>query len=110
MDSIGRWEITILKADLIEAIGVARSRATLRRKKSGLETDIVFAECSDGLSIRSSAALMDVEGSGVWTSPVAANGPALRRLAPKLSGTEVTLRYSAGRLLLNGTSIPAREL
>lgn len=110
MDSIGRWEMALLKADLVDAVGVARRRATLRRKKAGLETEIVFAECSGGLSVRSSAALMDIEGSGVWTSPVAANGPALRRLVPKLSGTEVSLRYSAGRLLLNGTSIPAREL
>ena len=108
-DLVGRWEMTIAKADLVEAIGVARRRATLRRKGAGFEAEVMMVECPSGLSIRSSAAAMEVTGAGVWTSPIAANGPAMRRLAPKLGGPDVALRYADGRLFLNGTSIPARE-
>lgn len=106
----GDWEMTIAKADLVEGIGIARQRATLRRKGAGFEPEVILAECRDGLSIRSSASALDAPARGIWTSPIAANGAALRRLAPKLAGSDVALRYESGRLFLNSTSIPAREV
>lgn len=102
------------KRDLVEAIGAARRRATLRRKGGGLEPDVLFVGCdvdgAPGLSIRTADAAMDVPGVGAWPSPISANGPALRRLAPKLAGLEIDVAYEEGRLVLNGTSVPAREV
>lgn len=103
------WEMVINKADLVDAMGHARTRATLRRKGGGLEPDVMFVACAEGLSIRSSAAAMDIPAKGAWSSPITANGAALRRLAPKLSGPVIELSYESGRLMLNKTSVPARE-
>src|SRR4051812_44626982 len=102
--------MTITKRDLIDAIGTARRRATLKRKGGGLEKDVIFAASGDGLSVRSSNAAMDIPGSGTWTSPIATNGATLRRLAPALTGPEVRLSYCDGQLALNTTRISAREL
>lgn len=104
------WVMRIEKLDLVDAIGHARTRATLRRKGAGLEPDVFFTACDEGLSIRSSDAAMDIPASGTWVSPIRANGAALRRLAPKLAGPHVELSYEEGRMFLNGTSIPAREV
>ena len=104
------WNITILKRDLIDAIGTARRRATLKRKGFELEKDVIFAGSGDGLSVRSSNAAMDIPGSGTWTSPIATNGATLRRLAPALGGPEIRLSYCDGQLALNTTRISAREL
>lgn len=104
------WHMTVEKADLVEGIGVARRRATLRRKGSGFEPDVTFASCDTGLSIRSSASSLDVPAVGTWISPICANGAALRRLAPKLEGPEIILRFSDGWLRLNGTMVSAREV
>lgn len=103
------WAMDIKKHDLIAAIKHARTRATLRRKGSGFEPDVLFMACDGGVSIRSSNASMDIPASGVWVSPVMANGAALRRLAPKLTGPHIEISYGGGRMILNGTSIPARE-
>lgn len=104
------WNISLDKRDLVEAIGQTRTRATLRRKGAGFEPDVTFVACEDGLSIRSSFAAMDVPAEGQWCSPIMANGAAIRRVAPKLTGPQVSLRYETGRLFLNSTSIPAREV
>jgi hypothetical protein len=108
------WSVRIAKRDLVDAVGAARRRATLRRKGAGLEPDVLFVGCDldgeDALSIPSSDAAMDVPASGAWPSPISANGPALRRLAPKLTGPDVEIAYVEGRLPLNGTSVPAREV
>lgn len=103
------WSMRIEKRDLVDAIGTARTRATLRRKGPGFEPDVMFVRCAEGLSIRSSASAMDIPASGTWASPITANGAALRRLAPKLAGPVIELSYAEGRLMLNGTSVPARE-
>jgi hypothetical protein len=103
------WRMTVAKRDLVEAVGHARTRATLRRKGSGFENEVMLINGDGQLSIRSSHAAMDIPAQGLWSSPVLTNGPALRRLAPKLSGPNVTLTYVAGRLFLDNTSIPARE-
>lgn len=103
------WSMRIEKRDLVDAIGHARTRATLRRKGAGFEPDVMFVACADGLSIRSSASAMDVPAGGTWASPITANGAALRRLVPKLAGPVVELSYADGRLSLNGTVVPARE-
>ncbi len=105
-----QWCVSIAKPDLVDAIGTARRRATLRRKGGQLEPDVLFVACDGGLSIRTSDAAMDIPATGAWSSPVSANGPALRRLAPKLAGPEVTVTYEDGRMVLNGTSVPAREV
>jgi len=104
-----RWTMRLEKRDLVHAIGHARTRATLRRKGSGFEPDVMFVACPGGLSIRSSGAAMDIPAEGAWVSPITANGAALRRLTPKLAGPVITLSYEAGRLKLNATSVPARE-
>jgi hypothetical protein len=99
----------IEKRDLIDAIGTARRRATLRRKGAGFEPDVMFVAGELGLSIRSSASSMDIPAAGVWLSPITANGAALRRLAPKLTGPTIDLSYEEGFLQLNGTKVSARE-
>ena len=105
------WNITVAKADFVEAIGVARTRATLRRK-AGIttESDVTILSCPEGLSIRSSFSAMDIDGEGTWTSPIMAHGATLRQIAPKLTGPTITLRYEGGKLFLNQTSITARDV
>jgi hypothetical protein len=104
------WNMTIQKRDLIDAIGTARRRATLRGKAFELEKEVVFTGLQDGLSVRSSDAAMDIPGSGTWASPIAANGATIRRLAPALTGPEIQLSYCDGQLALNTTRISAREV
>jgi hypothetical protein len=103
------WRMIVAKSDLVAAVGHARTRATLRRKGAGFEPDLTLASSDGQLSVRSSYAAMDITAEGSWASPIFANGAALRRLAPKLKGPDVTLTYVTGRLFLDGTSIPARE-
>ena len=104
------WSMRVEKRDLVDAIGTARARPTLRRKESGFEADVVLAECAEGLSIRSSNSAMDIPAKGVWVSPISVNGAALRRMAPKLTGPDIDLSFEEGRLSLNGTTVPAREV
>jgi hypothetical protein len=104
------WNMTILKRDLVDAIGTARRRATLRRKGIQLEKKVVFTASADGLSVRSSDAAMDIPASGIWASPIATNGAAIRRLAPALDGPEIQLSYCDGQLALNTTRLSAREV
>lgn len=104
------WNMTIKKRDLVDAIGTARRRATLRRKGSQFEREVIFAVTSDGLSVRSSDAAMDIPGSGTWKSPIAANGATLRRLVTALDGPEIQLTYCDDQLALNTTRISAREV
>jgi hypothetical protein len=106
----GSWNMKVAKRDLIEAIGVARRRATLRGDGFSFEADVILSAGEDGLSVRSSNSAMDIPGSGVWASPIRANGAAMRRLAPKLSGSEVALSYADGQLALNQTRVPAGEV
>lgn len=104
------WEVLVAKRDLLEAVGIARSRVTLRRKSTtDFERFIVISSCPGGISIRSSDASMDIAGEGVWNSPVMVPGAALRRLMPKIEGPDVRLTFFGGKLYLNGTSISARE-
>ena len=112
MDCVSKatWNITIAKRDLIDAIGTARRRATLKRKGFELEKDVIFAATAEGLSVRSSNAAMDIPGTGTWASPIATNGATLRRLAPALDGPDIRLSYCEGQLALNTTRISAREL
>jgi hypothetical protein len=105
------WHITVRKRDLVEAIGMARTRATLRRVgPKTFEPDVTLAACPLGLSIRSSHAGMELEGQETWPSPIAVRGAMLRRLAPKLEGPDVVLRYRNGLLFLNATGVGAREV
>lgn len=104
------WKMSVAKKDLVAAIGHARTRATLRRKEAGFEPDVTFVAWEKGLSIRSSFAAMDIPAEGSWCSPIMANGAAIRKVAPKLAGPRVTLRYETGRLFLNATSISARDV
>ena len=107
------WALTIEKRDLVEAIGVARRRPTLRRVsggRGGFEPVVVLAGCKEGLSIRSSNSAMDIPAAGVWASPIAVSGVILRQLAPKLTGPMVELSYCDGELALNQTRLPAKEV
>lgn len=91
----------------MEAIGHALTRASLRRKDAGFEPDVTLLACEDGIPIRSSFAAMDVPAEGQWCSPVMANGAAIQRVRPSV---RTALRYEGGRVFLNATSIPAREI
>jgi hypothetical protein len=105
--------MTIEKRDLVEAIGVARRRPTLRRVaggRGGFEPLVTLAACEAGLSVRSSNSAMDIPGAGVWGSPIAVSGVTLRQLAPKLTGPTIELSYCDGQLALNQTRLPAREI
>lgn len=104
------WKMSVDKKDLMAAIGHARTRATLRRKAAGLESEVTFIAWESGLSVRSSFAAMDIPAEGSWCSPILANGAAIRKVAPKLVGPRISLRYETGRLFLNSTSISAREM
>ncbi len=64
------WSMRLEKRDLVDAIGTARARPTLRRKSSGFEADVVLAGCVEGLSIRSRYLAMDIPAKGVWVSPL----------------------------------------
>ena len=110
IDLCESWTMRVAKRDLVEAIGTARARPTLRRKNGGFEPDLVLTRSIGGLSIRSSNSAMDIPAAGTWVSPVSVNGAALRRLAPKLDGPDVELRFQDRRLFVNGTSFPAREV
>lgn len=109
-EPVEMWSVTLDKRDLVEAIGVARTRATLRRRGPAFEDDVTLVGCAEGLSVRSSFAAMDIPADGMWHSPIMANGAAIRRLADKLEGPRISLRFENGRLSLNTTEIPAREL
>jgi hypothetical protein len=82
------WNMMIQTRDLVEAIGTARRRATLRGKAFELEKEVIFAASQD--------AAMDIPGAGIWASPIATNGATIRRLAPALSGPEIQLSYCEG--------------
>ncbi|WP_235090946.1 hypothetical protein [Sphingomonas lutea] len=102
--------MTVSKRDLIDAVGTALRRSTLRRNGRQAEREIVFAAWAGGLSVRSSNAAMDIAATGTWRSPIATSGAAVRRLAPALQGVEVTLSYCEGQLAFNTTRLSAREL
>ena len=106
----GTWNMMVQKRELVEAIGVARRRATLRGDGFSFESDVILALADDGLSVRSSNSAMDIAATGVWSSPIRVNGAAMRRLAPKLAGREVALCYADGQLALNQTRVPASEV
>lgn len=84
------WGMAIEKTDQVDAMGHAQTRATLRRNGGGFEPGLTFTACAEGLSIRSSAAAMAIPADLVF--PDYGDGPALRRLPPKLTGPQVTLR------------------
>lgn len=104
------WKAVVDKADLLEAIGFVRTRAGLRVKGIKLEADVDIMASNDGLSFRTAHISYDCPAQREWPSPIRANGAVMRRLAPKLDGDQVTLTYQEGALILNTTSIPAREL
>lgn len=107
------WRMETEKSDLVEAIGTARSRPTLRRVvdgPGGFEADVILSGWEYGLSVRSSDSAMDIDGRGTWASPVRVKGAALRRLAPKLPKGRLLVEFSDGRLKIAGTEFPASEV
>lgn len=104
------WEVTLDKSDFLEAIGFVRTRAGLRYKGPKLEPDVLILSCPEGLSFRTSYLAVDVPAEGAWPSPIAVNGPVFRRIAPKLSGPTISMRYTSGELELNSTRLTAREI
>ncbi|WP_298291643.1 hypothetical protein [Novosphingobium sp.] len=104
------WQATVEKEDLLEAIGFVRTRAGLRATGIKLEPDVDIMSCPEGLSFRTAQLACDIPATGSWPSPIRANGAMLRRLAPKLAGPAISLEYRTGKLILNTTEVPAREL
>ena len=103
------WKAKVDKSDLLEAIGYVRTRTGLKLAKK-LDPNVLIASTPDGLSFRSGPLACDILAERAWPSPVTANGPVMRSLAPKLSGAEIELRYESGKLWLNTTQIPAKEV
>ena len=103
------WKAKVEKDDLLEAIGFVRTRTGLKLQKK-LDPNVLIASTPDGLSFRSGPLACDILADRQWPSPVSANGPVLRSLAPKLSGPDVALRFEDGKLWLNTTQIPAKEI
>ncbi len=104
------WKMTVSKSDFVQAVKDATTSTTLRRKaKNKFEPEVTIAPCNGGVSVCSSYAEIDIGGKGSWPEAIIVGGASLRLLAPKLSGTEVVLIYSAGQMRLNGTILSARE-
>ena len=76
----------------------------------GFENDVILSGWDFGLSIRSSGSAMDIDGRGVWTSPIRVYGAGLRRLAPKLPTGRLVIEFADGRLKVAGTTFPASEV
>ena len=104
------WRAKLDKDDLLEAIGFVRTRAGLRIKGIKLEPDVVIMSCDEGLSFRTAQLACDIPADAQWPSPISANGAMLRKLAPKLSGPVIEMVYLSGKLTINTTQIPAREI
>ena len=104
------WTATVQKDDLLEAIGFVRTRAGLRIKGIKLEPDVLIMSTPDGLSFRTAQLACDIPAERNWPSPISAHGATLRKLAPKLSGPEITLKFADDALTLNSTRISAREV
>jgi hypothetical protein len=105
----GIWSVTVTKRDLVDAVRHARMRSTLRKVSGGFEDDVTLTGCPAGLSIRSNFAATDIPAAGTWPSPIMTHGATLRRLASKLAGPEIEIAFGDGHLLLNTTSLSARE-
>jgi hypothetical protein len=103
------WQIEVLKCDLVRAVGIARTRSTLVRRRGVQERTIVLTGSAKGLYVRSESTSVSIDGQGCWTSPISCSGPTARRLIPKLTGPTVVLRYDGLRLFMNNTAISARE-
>ena len=75
----------------------------------GLQGLLVLSICDRGLSIRSAAARVEVTGDGFWASPLGVPAARLRRALACDYGC-AHLEFVAGKLSVNASSIPAREI
>lgn len=105
------WNMTLTKADLVEATDGARQIATWRKRRADRQAfPLVIAAGDDGLSFRSADAALDVPATGTWPSPIRVAGAVLHSLAPKLAGPDVTLVYADGQLVIGTTVFSATEV
>ena len=87
---------------LAAAISAGRKGARVRR--------VVLVVCEGGLAVRSGLRAAEIAGRGFWASPVAVAAGKLRQAVRRAGPGDVQLEYAKGRLMLNGQSLPAREI
>ena len=88
---------------LAAAISAGRKGARVGR--------VVLVVCEGGLAVRSGLGSADIKGCGFWASPVAVEAGKLRQALRRERRFDwVQLEYARGRLMLNGQSLPAREI
>jgi hypothetical protein len=91
------WSMRLERDALVQALGV-------------LEGRLVLTVCETGLSVRSRAGRVDLAGKGFWASPVSATASRLRRALACDYGGDAHLEFVKGRLMVNASSMPAREV
>lgn len=74
-----------------------------------LEGQLVLSVCESGLSIWSAAGRVEVPGAGFWASPLMVAAARLRRALACDYGC-AHLEFVDGKLSVNASSIPAREI
>ena len=85
-------------------------RTALLRALAGFEGRLVLTVCDLGLSIRSPAGRVEVAGTGFWASPLSLTAGRLRRALACDHGRFAQLEFANGRLMVNASSVPAREI
>jgi hypothetical protein len=85
-------------------------RGALLRALAGMDGRLVLTVCELGLSIRSLAGRADVAGAGFWASPLSVAAGRLRRALARDYDGWAQLEFCKGRLIVNASSMPAREI
>jgi hypothetical protein len=85
-------------------------RRALLRALGRLEGRLVLTVCERGLSVRSRAGRVDLAGVGFWASPVSVAAGRLRRALACDYGGYAHLEFGKGRLMVNASCVPAREV
>ena len=91
------WSMRVERAELVRVLGA-------------LEGRLVLTVCERGLSMRSRAGRVDVAGIGFWASPVSVAAGRLRRALACDYGGCAHLEFGKGRLMVNASCAPAREV
>jgi hypothetical protein len=96
------WSMRVGRDALIAAISAGRAGARVGR--------VVLVVCEGGLAVRSGLGSAEVAGRGFWASPVAVWAGQLRQALRREKEEWVQLEFGKGRLMVNGQSVPGREV
>lgn len=86
------------------------NHAALKRAVGPLEGRLVLSICECGLSIRSAAGRVEVAAAGFWASPLSVPAGRLRRALARDYGLDAHLEFFEGELMVNASTVPAREV